>query len=92
MMAEDVSQTAERLPEAGHAAGDAPAGPAPINGASAPTTASARRPARIRRSGQEVAPRQELRLGHRRTLDGTDLIAWLKADATTPVELVLVPR
>jgi hypothetical protein len=31
MMAEDVSQAAEPVPEVGHAAGDARAGPAPIN-------------------------------------------------------------
>jgi hypothetical protein len=43
MMAEDLSQTAERAPEVGHAAGDAHAGPAPINRASAPAIASARR-------------------------------------------------
>jgi hypothetical protein len=48
MMAEDLSHTAERVPEVGYAAGDAQAGSVAINGASAPTIASVRR--RIGRS------------------------------------------
>jgi hypothetical protein len=39
-----VPQTAERVPEVGHAAGDARAGLAPINNESAPTIIPARRP------------------------------------------------
>jgi len=46
-MAEAGSQVAERVPEVGHAVGDARAGPARINGASAPAIAPARRPAGI---------------------------------------------
>ena len=37
------------------------------------------RPARIRLNGQEIRHREgAVRLGHRRTLDGTDLIVWLR--------------
>ena len=42
MTAGDLSWTAERVPEVGHAAGDAQAGPAPIDRASAPTIAPGR--------------------------------------------------
>jgi hypothetical protein len=42
--------------------------------------------------GKAVPRGSHFRFGHVRTLDGTDLIVWLKAKAVKPLSFVLTPR
>ena len=47
--------------------------------------------ARIRIDGKPVAAGKDLRLGHNDTMDGTDLIVWMRREATRPVKIALEP-
>ncbi len=49
------------------------------------------RSAALKLDGQEMRSGQDFRLGHIRTLEGTDLIVWIKKRSTRPVQLVLEP-
>lgn len=40
-------------------------------------------------NGTEVLRGKDFRFGHHRTLEGTDLIVWIKAESTRPVKVVL---
>ena len=42
--------------------------------------------------GQRVEPGPSLKLGHLRTIDGTDLVVWIKKGSVRPVRIGLVPR
>ena len=47
--------------------------------------------ARLDLQGRAVARGKEFRFGHRRTLEGTDLVVWAKLQASEPVALSLTP-
>jgi hypothetical protein len=38
-------------------------------------------------NGEELAPGASARVGYRNTLDGTDLIVWIDAESTEPVDI-----
>jgi hypothetical protein len=42
--------------------------------------------------GQSVEPGRALKLGYVRTIDGTDLVVWIKKESVRPVRIGLVPR
>jgi hypothetical protein len=50
------------------------------------------REAKLTLDGQAVSQGEALRIGHRQTIDGEDLIVWLKTDATAPIKAVIEPR
>ena len=41
--------------------------------------------------GARARPTQQVRFGHRRTLEGTDLVVWLKLESTKPTTVSIVP-
>jgi hypothetical protein len=47
--------------------------------------------ARLKVNGKGVRPNEGFRLGKSRTVDGTDLVIWIKAESTTPVEVTILP-
>jgi hypothetical protein len=49
------------------------------------------RSAGLKVDGKEMRSGQDFRLGHVRTLEGTDLIVWIQKSATRPFQLVLEP-
>jgi hypothetical protein len=42
--------------------------------------------------GQAVEGGRDLRIGHARTLEGTDLVVWIRKESTRPVKMNLAPR
>jgi hypothetical protein len=42
--------------------------------------------------GTEIPRGKDLRYGHRRTLEGTDLILWIKTESHVPLTLILSPE
>jgi hypothetical protein len=42
--------------------------------------------------GKPVAEGGEFRVGHRHRLEGSDLVVWLRLQATAPIEITLTPR
>ena len=48
--------------------------------------------AQLTLNGKAIPRGKEFRYGHRRTLEGTDLIVWLQADSTVPIEIALSPN
>jgi len=47
--------------------------------------------ARVRIDGKPVAPGKDVRLGHNDTMEGTDLIVWLRRETTHPLRVSLEP-
>jgi len=47
--------------------------------------------AKLKINDNRVEPGKKFRFGHRRTLEGSDLIVWLKAESTKPVKISLSP-
>ena len=47
--------------------------------------------ARLKVNGKGLRPNEGFRLGKNRTVDGTDLVIWIKAESTKPVEVVILP-
>ncbi|OVE74752.1 hypothetical protein BVX97_06515 [bacterium E08(2017)] len=45
--------------------------------------------AALKLDGKKVKQGNTFRLGHRQTLEGTDLIVWIRTESTKPVQLVL---
>ncbi len=43
-------------------------------------------------NGRPLTRGTDYRIGHRQTLQSTDLIVWIKAHSTTPLELTLTPK
>lgn len=48
--------------------------------------------AKLLLDGTPVARGDALRLGHRQTLDGEDLVVWLKAESIEPLDFVIEPE
>jgi hypothetical protein len=46
--------------------------------------------ARLTMDGKPVSKGKAFRYGHRRNLDGVDLIAWMKVESTKPLKLSIV--
>ena len=49
-----------------------------------------KRPAAVRLNGAHLPQGDALRVGHRRTVRGADLVVWFRAGATTPVTLEIL--
>lgn len=47
--------------------------------------------AKLTLNGKAIPRGKEFRYNHRRPLEGTDLIVWLQADSTVPIETALAP-
>ncbi|MHC4666316.1 MAG: hypothetical protein ACYS9T_10230, partial [Planctomycetota bacterium] len=47
--------------------------------------------ARLEINGKTVERGRSFRYGHRHTLEGTDLIVWIKLESTRQVELSIIP-
>jgi len=47
--------------------------------------------AALKINGKQIARGKEFRFGHRHTLEGTDLIVWIKTESTEPVKIKLWP-
>ncbi|MHC4345153.1 MAG: hypothetical protein ACYSUP_10755 [Planctomycetota bacterium] len=47
--------------------------------------------ARFQINGKTVERGKNFRYGHRHTLEGTDLIVWIKLESTQQVELSIIP-
>jgi hypothetical protein len=45
----------------------------------------------LRVDAKEVKRGPDFRIGHHRTLEGTDLIVWIKAESTKPIKILLSP-
>jgi hypothetical protein len=46
----------------------------------------------VKLDGQPVEPGQTLKFGHVRTIEGTDLVVWVKEASVRPVKIELEPR
>jgi hypothetical protein len=38
-------------------------------------------------NGREIEPGKDLRIGHRHTVDGSDLLAWIRTESTEPMQV-----
>ena len=47
--------------------------------------------ATLKVNGKTIKRGKDFRVGHRHTVDGSDLVVWLKAEATKPVKISLSP-
>jgi len=47
--------------------------------------------ARLKIDGEQIKRGKSFRFGHRHTLQGTDLIVWIKIESTEPIEVSLSP-
>ena len=48
--------------------------------------------AKLKLDGKMVSRGENFRWGHRQTIDGDDLIVWLKADSILPLKFLLTPK
>jgi len=47
--------------------------------------------AELKLNGREIKRGKDFRLGHRNTVEGSDLIVWIKTESTEPVQITLTP-
>lgn len=45
----------------------------------------------LKTDGRKIKRGKDFRFGHRRTLEGSDLIVWIKAESTKPMKLAIKP-
>jgi hypothetical protein len=48
--------------------------------------------AKLALNGKALAQGEALHFGNRQTIDGEDLVVWLKADSTAPLNFVMEPE
>ena len=42
-------------------------------------------------NGREIKRGKDFRFGHRHTLEGCDLVVWIKTESTEPTQITLTP-
>ena len=47
--------------------------------------------AELKLNGRNLKRDKDFRLGHHNSIEGNDLIVWLKTEATKPIQIVLTP-